>query len=177
MTGMNGAHATSAEPMSVSRGWRVLLIAATALEFLGGVRDFPILFGNISEVPGPGLGGGIIIAKIVLQPILGLAALVCAWTGRLRESLLAMAAIILVTWLNYLPSITLHGLDFRGKDAFISSHMILQVVLAPLLAAAVAALAIRNRITPAAIALSILPTLVGVLGVVAFAISVAMHGF
>jgi len=47
MTGMNGAHATSAEPMSVSRGWRVLLIAAAALEFLGGVRDFPILFGNI----------------------------------------------------------------------------------------------------------------------------------
>ena len=155
----------------------MLLIAAAALEFLGGVRDFPILFGNLSEVPGPGLGGGIITAKIALQPILGLAALVCAWTGRLREALLAMAAIILMTWLNYLPSVALHGLDFRGKDAFISLHMILQVVLAPLLAAAVAALAIRNRITPTAIALAILPTVVGVLGVVAFAIGVAMYGF
>ena len=177
MTGMNGAHATSAEADSVSRGWRMLLIAAAALEFLGGVRDFPILFDNLSETPGPGLGGAIIVAKIALQPILGLAALVCAWTGRLRQSLLPMAAIILMTWLNFLPSVTLHGLDFRGKDAFISSHMILQVVLAPLLAAAVAALAIRNRITPAAIALAILPTIVGVLGVVVFAISVAMYGF
>jgi hypothetical protein len=155
----------------------MLLIAAAALEFLGGVRDFPILFGNLSEVPGPGLGGGIIAAKIALQPILGLAALVCAWTGRLRQSLLAMAAIILMTWLNFLPSVTLHGLDLRGKDAFISLHMILQVVLAPFLATAVAALVIRNRITPTAIALAILPTVVGVLGVIAFAVSVAIYGF
>jgi hypothetical protein len=177
MTGMNGAHAASAELASVSRRWRMLLVAAAALEFLGGVRDLPILFGDLSEVPGPGLGGGIIIAKIALQPILGLAALLCAWKGRLRESLLAMAAIILVTWLNFLPSVTLHGLDFRGKDAFISLHMILQIVLAPFLAAAVAALAIRNRVTPTAIALAILPTVVGVLGVVAFAISVAIYGF
>ena len=53
MTGMNGAHATSAEAVSLGRAWRMLLIAAAALEFLGGVRDFPILFGNLSEVPGP----------------------------------------------------------------------------------------------------------------------------
>jgi hypothetical protein len=177
MTGMNGAHATSAAAVSVSRGWRLLLIAAAALEFLGGVRDFPMLFGNLSEVPGPGLGGAIIIAKIALQPILGLAALVFAWTGRLREALLAMAAIILVTWLTFRPSIALHGLDFKGKDAFISSHMILQVVLAPFLAAIVAAMAIRNRITPTAIALAVLPTVVGVLGVLVFAISVAIYGF
>ena len=177
MTGMNGAHATPAEAVSVGRAWRMLLIAAAALEFLGGVRDFPILFGNLSESPGPGLGGALIIAKIALQPILGLAALVCAWTGRLRESLMAMAAIILVTWLSFLPSIALHGLDFKGKDAFISLHMILQVVLAPFLTAAVAAMAIRNRITPTAILLAILPTIAGVLGVVVFAVSVAIYGF
>ena len=176
MTGMNGAHATAAEAVSVSRRWRMLLIAAAALEFLGGVRDVPILFGNLAEVPGPGLGGGIIAAKIALQPILGLAALVCAWKGRLRESLLAMAAIILMTWLSYLPSVTLHGLDLKGS-AFVNLQMIFQIVLAPALAAAVAALAIRNRITPTAIMLAILPTIAGILGVVAFAIGVAMYGF
>lgn len=176
MTGLNGAHAASAEPASVGRGWRMLLIVVAALEFLGGLRDLPVLFGNLSEVPGPGIGGGIIIAKIVLQPILGLVALVCALTGRLRESLLAMAAIILMTWLNWLPSIASHGLNLKGS-AFVVLQMLFQVVLAPALAAAVAALAIRNRIAAPAIALAVLPTLVGVLGVVAFGIAVAIYGF
>jgi hypothetical protein len=177
MTGMNGAHAASLEPASLGRAWRTLLVAAAALEFLGGVRDLPVLFGNLSEVPGPGLGGAIILAKIALQPILGLIALVCAWTGRLRESLLAMAAIVLMTWLSFLPSVALHGLDFKGKNAFINSHIFLQVVLAPFLAAIVAAMAIRNRFTPMAVLLAIVPTLAGVLGVLAFAIGVAIYGF
>jgi hypothetical protein len=167
---------TSGADASVGHGWRLLLVGAAALEFLGGLRDVPILFGNLSEIPGPGLGGWIITAKIALQPILGFAALFLAAAGRMREALLAMAAIILMTWLNWLPSVVRHGLDFKGT-LFVNLQMIFLIMLAPLVAATVAALAVRRQRTSLAIALAVLPTLVSVLGVVAFGIGVAMYGF
>jgi hypothetical protein len=167
---------TSGADASVGRGWRLLLIGVAALEFLGGLRDVPILFGNLSETPGPGLGGAIITTKIALQPILGFVALICAATGRIREALLAMAAIILMTWLNWMPSVARHGLDFKGT-AFVNLQLIFQIVIAPFLAASVAALAIQGQRTSLAIGLAVLPTLMSVLGVVAFGIGVAMYGF
>jgi hypothetical protein len=167
---------TAGADASVGRGWRLLLAFAAALEFLGGLRDFPILFGNLSEIPGPGVGGAIIIAKIALQPILGFAALFFAASGRIRDALLAMAAIIVMTWLNWLPSVARHGLDFKGT-AFVNLQLLFQIVIAPLLAAIVAALAMRRRRTSLAIGLAVLPTLMSVLGVLIFGIGVALYGF
>ena len=95
----------------------MLLSAVAAVEFLGGLRDLSMLFANLSEVPGPGLGGAIIMAKIVLQPILGLIALFCAASGRIGAALLAMAAIILMTWLTWLPSVARHGLSSSSRSS------------------------------------------------------------
>jgi hypothetical protein len=170
MTAMRGRDAP------VPRGWRLLLSAVAAVQFLGGLRDLSLLFANLSEVPGPGLGGAIIIANIILQPIFGLIALVCAASGRIGAALLAMAAIILMTWLNWLPSVARHGLDFKGT-LFVSLQLIFQIVIAPLLAVTVATLAVRSSRTALAIGLAVLPTLVSLLGVVAFGIGVARYGF
>jgi hypothetical protein len=176
MAQIDGIHAASAGPASMSRGWRIVLIVAAALEFLGGLQGIPLLLGDLSEIPGPGLGGWIITTKIVLQPVLGLLALLLAVTGRVPGALLAMALIILLTWLNFLPSVAIHGLDLGG-NVFVALHMLFQIVLAPLLAVVVAALAIRGRRLALATILAVVPTLVGVLSVVAFAIGIAIYGF
>ena len=72
-------------------------------------------FGRPVGDPRPGLGGAIIIAKIALQPLLALAALFFLIRGHLTYALLAMAFIILMTWLNYLPSVAIHGLELQGS--------------------------------------------------------------
>jgi len=155
---------------------RIVLIAAALIETLGAANELPILFGDTSEVPGPGLGGWIITAKLAFTPIAAIAALVFALTGRIRNALAAMAVVILLTWLSYLPSVAIHGLDFEGSFAVVL-QMMFQIGLAPFIAATVAALAVRNQRLPFATALAALPTLVSVLSIAAFAIGVAIYGF
>lgn len=155
---------------------RPALIAAALVELLGAINDLPILFGDTSEIPGPGIGGAIIAAKIALKPFAAIAALFFAATGRIRHALIAMAIIILLTWLSYLPSVAIHGLDFEGSAAVVL-HMLFQIMLAPFLAAQVGALALIDRRIAFATALAVLPTLISILGVAAFAIGVAIYGF
>jgi hypothetical protein len=155
---------------------RLLLLIAAAIELLGGLRDLPVLFGDLSEVPGPGLGGAVIIAKIVLQPVLALLALAFTVRGRMMDALLAMALIIAMTWLNLLPSVAIDGFDFNSGSGFIAAHLVFQIFLAPIAALAVAILALTRQWTPACL-LAVLPTFLGVLGVILFAISIAIYGF
>jgi hypothetical protein len=149
---------------------------AAGIEALRGLNDFPLLFGDLSEVPGPGLGGWIIAAKIALQPFIAIAALVLAARARLCQALGAMAVIIFMTWLSYLPSVADHGLDLEGSGAVVLQLMF-AIGLAPFIAATVAALAVRNERLEFATFLAVLPTAVSVLGLVAFAIGVAVYGF
>ena len=37
-----------------------------------------------------------------------------ATVGRLRYAIMALGALVLMTWLNYMPSVVRHGLDFEG---------------------------------------------------------------
>jgi hypothetical protein len=62
----------------------------------------------------PGLGGAIIKAYIASHPLLALAALALATVGRLRYAIMALAPGA-VNWLNYMPSVVRHGLDFGGS--------------------------------------------------------------
>jgi len=153
-----------------------LLLIAAIIEFMGGLADLPILLGDLSQIPGPGLGGAIIIAKIALQPLLALAALFFLIRGHLTYSLLAMAFIILMTWLNYLPSVALHGLgsEAGGVGALFTFLLIL---LPPFLVVAIAGLALTGKQLTLATLLAIVPTLVSVLSVIAFAIGVGIYGF
>ena len=76
-----------------------------------------MLFGDMSEIPGPGIGGAIIKAYIASHPVLALAALALATVGRLRYAIMALGALMLMNWLNYMPSVVRHGLDFGGLAA------------------------------------------------------------
>src|SRR4051812_39197692 len=105
--------ATAASGVPASRWPGGLLLVAAFIELLGGLHDVPILLGDTSE--GPGLGGQIIIAMIILRPIAAGAALFLLIRGKLAPALIAMAIVILAGWFSYLPSIRLHGLDLRDN--------------------------------------------------------------
>lgn len=162
--------------MQIPHWLRLTLAIAAALELIGGLKDLPILFGDTSEIPGPGLSGWIISAKIALQPVFAGLALVFAAGGRVRLALVAMAVVVLANWMSYLPSVAIHGLEFQGDGAG-GLVTLFEIVLAPLMAAAVVVLAWLDRRLPLATLLAVLPTAISVLFIILFAIGVAIYGF
>jgi hypothetical protein len=168
----------SVAPAAQPAKWaRILLLIAATIEFLGGLGSLPILLGDLNEVPGPGLDGQIILAGIVLQPLLALAAMFFTVRGKIPYALVAMAFIILMAWLSYVPSVRLHGLDLSQGDAFTSTMLGWQLIVAPVVALAVAGLALRETQLTLATVLAVLPTLAHVLSVIVFGVSVAIYGF
>lgn len=168
-------YTTSPAPQIAGWLWLSLLIAI-AIEFLGGLGALPILAGDLNEVPGPGLGGAIIIATIILHPLAALAALVFLIRGNLNAALVALAVVVLVSWVAYLPSVRLHGLEVAPDAPSILVAFII-MILPPIVTVAVSALALANTRLTLATLLAILPTLIGVLSVLAFGIGVAIYGF
>jgi hypothetical protein len=157
------------------RGLRIALILVALIEVSGGLSDFPTLFGDMSEIPGPGPGGFLIKAHIATHLPLALAALVFAAIGRVRHAIIALGAVVAMTWLNYMPSVVLHGFDF--SSGFSALQTTAQIIAFPLMAACAIALAARNEQLGTATALVSIPTLFNVFGVIAFAVSVSLHGF
>ena len=155
-------------------GLYVLLVLVAVIEAFEGLASAPILFGDMSDIPGPGIGGALIKAHIAGHPVLALTALVCAAIGNVRYAIIALGALMVMTWLNYMPSVLLHGLDFGDIATF---QTIAEIVAFPLMAACAIALAARNARLVLAATLVSIPTLFGVLGVIAFAIGVAVNGF
>lgn len=173
MSGATGSLAAQPE----TRSWaRLLLLLAAIIEFLSGLGALPILAGDLNEVPGPGLGGAIILATIILHPIAAGAALLFLLRGQLPWALVAMALVILLNWVAYLPSVQLHGMDVES-DPTGGLVVFLILILPPILVLAVSGLALMNTRLTLATLLAIIPTLIGVLSVVAFAIGVAIYGF
>lgn len=170
------ADATQGSSLGVPRWARLLIAVAAALELTGGLKDVPILLGDTSEIPGPGLGGWIITAKIALQPVFSLLALVFAANGKIRHALVAMAAVVAINWLSYMPSVALHGLELQGDGAG-GLITLFEIVLAPLMAIAVVALAFLDRRLTLATLLAVFHTFLSVLLVILFAIGVAIYGF
>ena len=155
-------------------GLYLLLILIAAIEAFDGLSHVPALFGDMSEIPGPGVGGAIIKAYIAVHPLLALAALALATIGRLRCAIMALGALVLMNWLNYMPSVVRHGLDFKGLSAFETP---MQIIAFPLMGACAIALAARSQRLGLATLLVGIPTLYGVMAVVAFGIGVFLHGF
>jgi hypothetical protein len=154
---------------------RIILIIAAIIEAFDALSSVSILFGDMSEIPGPGLGGFLIKAHIATHLPLALAALVFAATGRVRHAIIALGAVVAMTWLNYMPSVVLHGLEFNSGFAALQTTA--QIIAFPLMAACAIALAARDRRLGLATVLVAIPTLVNVFGVIAFAIGVSLHGF
>ena len=163
-------------PVRVPRllGLYLLLIIIAAIEAFEGLSHAPMLFGDMSEIPGPGIGGAIIKAYIAVHPLLALAALALATIGRLRCAIMALGALVLMNWLNDMPSVVRHGLDFKGLSAFETP---MQIIAFPLMGACAIALAARSQRLGLATLLVGIPTLYGVMAVVAFGIGVFLHGF
>jgi len=155
-------------------GLYLLLIIIAAIEAFEGLSHAPMLFGDMSVIPGPGLGGAIVKAYVASHPVLALAALGFATVGRPRYAIIALGALVLMKWLNYMPSMVLHGFDFGGLAAFETPA---QIIAFPLMGACAIALAARGQRLGLAALLVSIPTLFGVLSVIAFGISVILYGF
>ncbi|MEA2899255.1 MAG: hypothetical protein QOJ84_4870 [Bradyrhizobium sp.] len=178
MAEMTEPAATAAAPPPTRQrhlGLRVLLIIVAIFEALDALSSVSILFGDMSQVPGPGIGGFLIKTHIATHLPLALAALVFAAIGRVRYTIIALGAVVAMTWLNYMPSVVLHGLGF--DSGFSALHTTAQIIAFPLMAACAIALAARDRRLGLATALVGIPTLVNVFGVIAFAIGVSLYGF
>ena len=152
-------------------GLYLLLIIIAAIEAFEGLSHAPMLFNDVTEIPGPGLGGAIIKTYIASHSLLALAALGLATVGRLRYAIMALGALVLM---NGLPSVVRHGLDFGGLSAL---QIPVQIVAFPLMGACAIALAARKERLGLATMLVSIPTLFDVLAVIAFGISVFLHGF
>jgi hypothetical protein len=161
----------------IAPGWvRGILIVVAALESLSALRDLPVLFEAPDQFFGQGAGGWIIASKLLLTPLVALAALAFAASGRVWAAILAMAGVIFLAWLSYMPSVLLHGLDFRGSPPVVLQG-VFQIILVPLLVGVIGVLTLRKARLGLATILAALPTVVSVAGVVAFAIGVSIYGF
>jgi len=176
---MTSATIVSNTPQSPARaprlpGLYLLLIIMAAIEAFDGLSHVPTLFGDMAEIPGPGIGGAIIKTYIAGHPLLALAALGLATVGRLRYAIMALGTLVLMSWLNDMPSVVRHGLDLNGVSAFETP---VRIIAFPLMAACAIALAARGRRLGLATMLVCIPTLYGLFALIAFAIGVMLYGF
>jgi hypothetical protein len=176
MTSATMLNEEAPQPVRARRllGLYLLLILIAAIEAFDGLSHVPTLFGDMSDIPGPGVGGAIIKAYIASHPVLALAALALATVGQLRYAIMALGALVLMTWLNFMPSVVRHGLDFRGVSAFETP---VRIIAFPLMAACGIALAARSQRLGLATLLVSIPTLYSVFAVIAFGIGVILYGF
>jgi hypothetical protein len=91
-----------------------------------------------------------------------------------RYAIIALGAVVAMTWLNTMPSVVLHGLEFKGVGAFETP---VRIIAFPLMAACAIALAARNRRPGLATALVTVPTFYSLIGLIIFAIGVGIYGF
>ena len=149
-------------------------LLAALFEGFDAATSVATLFGNISEIPGPGFGGFLIKAPVATHPALVLAALVLAAVGQVRYAIIALAAVAVMTWLNDMPSVVLQGLSFKGIAAFETP---VRIIAFPLMAACAIALAARNQRLALATALASIPTFYSLIELIVFAIGVSIYGF
>jgi hypothetical protein len=168
--------AAPAAPVAVTRlmGLRVVLIVAALFEAHEGSMTFSAVFGSHSHRT-QGLGDALITAHVVSHPWLAAAALVFALIGRVRDAIIAMAAIAAMNWLSELPAVLLHGPELHGAMSVLLTTSYL--IVYPLLAGGALVLAARGERLGLATGMAALPTLLNIVGVIAFAVAFSIHGF
>ena len=155
---------------------RIALIIIAAIESIGALRDLPAIFYDFNPTTPIGkFAQALSSVDQVLAVLLSLAALYFALARRLRLAIAAIAIRILVTWLCDLPSIAIHGIEW--SLTFGGMEVAVYQIGAPLIALAALYLARRNERLGLATLLVALPTIFFWLGVLAFGISVMIHGF
>jgi hypothetical protein len=163
-------------PSSAPRllGLRILLAIVAGLELFESLIGAPMPLDDTSSFPGPGFGGAIIKLHLAVHPVLALAVLILAVIGYVRQAIMALGAVVLMTWLSYMPTVAQHGLDFSSTGIYQSPA---QILAFPLMGGCAIALAARSERLWLAAALAGIASFMGVIGMVTFAIGVAIYGF
>lgn len=169
---MNSISLNAAAPRVL--GLSIVLIALAALEIFDGLSGISVLFSDSSEIP-TGLGGLLIKTHIATHPLLGVVALTFAAMGRVRYAIMALGILVMMAWLSNMPSVVLRGLDFTGLFSTLES--VARIIVFPLIGACAIAYAARNEHLGRATCLVAIPTLFGVLSVIAFIIGIRIYGF
>lgn len=156
---------------------RIGLIVLSGFIFLGALSDLPAIFFDYGHKdPILIFAQRVTSLKLALAPIIAGAALYFAFTHRPTNAIVGLATLMLVNWLADLPSIAIHGMELKGNSSYLLV-IAAQRFLYPLLAIAAMALALRNERLVTATVLTAIPTIVNWLGVLIFAIGVAIYGF
>jgi len=166
--------ADAAAPAPRMLGLRTVLVVLGLIEAGLGLSDAPALFGDMSHI-GSGIGAGLIKAHLAAYPVLAIAAIVFAAMGHVRHAIIALGTVIIMTWLNDMPSVVAHGLEF--KSAFGAVETTARIIAFPLIAACAIAYAAHNEHLGRATFLAAVPTLFNVVMIVGFAVSVTIYGF
>ena len=164
-------------PPAASLRLHIGLMVLSGLILLGALSDFPAIFFDYGHTDRLVIFAQRLTSlKLALAPVIAGAALYFAITRKLPHAIVALATLMLVNWLTELPSIAIHGMEM--KNGGITSLVIAaQRFLYPLLAIAAMAAALRNERLVTATVLTAIPMIVQWLGVVAFAVGIAIYGF
>ena len=138
---------------------RTVLVIVGLIELLAALFDLPDLFRGVhnlfGEASGSGFAEAITTAHLICHPLLAIAAVVLAATGRVRLAIVALGIVVIMTWLNHLP--WLGRLDLsKARDVQWAAK---QIIAFPLMAAFAIALAARDARLGLATALVSIPTI------------------
>jgi hypothetical protein len=155
-------------------GLRVALIIPAAIEAWIGFADMPTLFGDMSHI-GSGIGAGLIKAHLAAHPVLAIAAIVFAAIGHVRHAIIALGTIIIMAWLNEMPSVVSLGLEFRSTFSAVETTA--RIIAFPLIAACAIAYAAHDEHLGRATLLVAIPTLFNMVLLGGFFVGVMIYGF
>ncbi|MBI5261744.1 MAG: hypothetical protein HY852_08005 [Bradyrhizobium sp.] len=133
---------------------RIVLFILAALEAFDGLSNIstlfgipgpigiPTLFGDMSRLPKPFPGQFLVEAHIATHPVLALAAILFAATGKVRGAIVALGSIVVIRWVSYLPEAVLYVTAITAPREVVT---LIGFVLSLLLAACAIACALRNQ--------------------------------
>jgi hypothetical protein len=171
--------AADAQARPPGRWLQTLLIVVAAGEALGALSDIPgVIVVFTVDFPTALLHFAQVLlsVKYALAPFISVPAFIFAVKGRLRAATLALAALLLLTWLlDDTTSLAIHGPElsasFGGTIVF-AHHFVF-----PVLALAGGGFALNDRRPGLAALLVTLPTMFNWVGFVIFAIAILINGF
>ena len=127
-------------------------------------------------MPGKGWGGWAVTSELALTLPFALIALFFLIKSDFRRGIAFVAGIGLLKWISLLPSLVNHPAEFPGSG-FVGAYQVLQMMIFPLLMLMAIALCWKNERLTLAGFIAGLPTIAQWIGVVIFAIGIAIYGF
>jgi hypothetical protein len=155
-------------------GWLPLVIVVIAsVETWLALDDFP----GALDLHGALLSFGqfLINARLAVHPVFLSRRFVLAVAVRVRAAIIVLAVFILLAWLSEVPSFVRFGIEWNWT--VVGLPLFAQQAVFPALAVAAIALAQRNKRLWLATLFVALPPANLILGVIVFAIGIAIYGF